>query len=305
MVEELGPVAAFGTHVVAHVLHHPEDRHVDLLEHVDAPGHVEQRDILRGRDDDGAGERHPLRHGELRVAGPGRQVAEQHVERAPLDVAHHLFQRLHDHGPAPDHRGVLGHEEADRHALDPVVRHGAQRALAHHLGLAAQIEHARDRRAVDVAVEQADPDVLCRHGRGDVDGRRGLADAALAGGDGDDALHAGQKLGGLLRLRLPAVGMAMAVCLAVPGALRAAGGLPLGGHHGGYGQHAGEPLDRRLAGLAQRLLRGTLVRVDLQREADVAVPHHDSADQAAGDDVLPAVRVQDIGKRRQNLLLGD
>ena len=31
-----------------------------------------------------------LRHGELRVAGAGRQVDDQHVELAPFDVAQHL-----------------------------------------------------------------------------------------------------------------------------------------------------------------------------------------------------------------------
>ena len=78
-----------------------------------------------------------------------------------------------------------------------------------------------------------------------------------------------------------------------------------GGQHGGDREHAGQPLDRSLARLAQGLLGRSLVRVDLEREADIAVPDHDTADQAAGDDILPAVRVRDIGQRRQNLFLGD
>ena len=308
MVEDLGAVAALGAHVVAHVFHDPEDRHVDLLEHVDAPGHVEQCDVLRGRDDHGAGERDPLRHGELRIAGARRQVAKQHVKLAPIDVAHHLLERLHDHRAAPDHGRVLGDEEPDRHALDPVIRHGAQRALPHQLRLAAQIEHARDRGAVNVAIEQADPDVLGGHCRGEVHGCRRLADSALARRDGDHALHAGQELAALLRRRLrlpplPAMRVTLAVLVAV--AVRLAGGLPFGGHHRRHREHAGQPVDRRLAGLAQRLLRRALSRVDFERKTDVAVPHHHTADQPAGDDVLPAVRVQDIGQRRQNLLLGD
>ena len=306
VVEEFGAVAAFGADIVAHVLHDAEDRHVHLLEHVDAARHVEQRDVLRGRDDHRAGERHPLRHGELRVAGAGRQVAEQHVEFAPVDIAHHLLERLHDHRAAPDHGGVLGDQEADRHALDPVIRHGAQRALAHHLRLAAEVEHARDRGAVDVAVEQADADVLGGHGGGEVHRGRRLADAALAGRDGDDAPHPRQQLVGLARRRR---GLSGGVAVAVAASLRLpagrCAGRPLGGQHGRDREHAGQPLDRSLARLAQRLLGRALVRVDLEREADIAVPDHDSADQAVRDDAPPARRVRDIGQRRQNLFLGD
>ena len=309
VVEEFGPVAACGADVVAHVLHDPEDRHVDLLKHVDAPCHVEQGDILRRRDDHRAGERHPLRHGELRIAGAGRQVAEQHVELAPIDVPHHLLQRLHHHRSTPDHGGILGNQKADGHALDPVIRHGAQRAFAHHLGLAAEIEHARNRRPVDVAVEQTDSDILGGHRGRDVDGGGRLADSALAGCDGDDALHPWQELIGLRRPRLglPAVGVTVAVAMRMTVALslRLAARWSLGGQHGRHRKHAGEPLHRSLARLSQRLLRRALVRIDLQREAHVAVSHNDSADEAARDHVLSAVRVQDVSERRQNLILGD
>jgi hypothetical protein len=47
--------------------------------------------ILRRRNDDRALERHALRHGQLRVAGAGRHVDHQDVERAPGDVAQHLL----------------------------------------------------------------------------------------------------------------------------------------------------------------------------------------------------------------------
>ena len=91
----------------------------------------------------------------------------------------------------------------------------------------------------------------------------------------------------------------------VPVALPAVAGRPLGGQHRGDREHAGQPLDRDLAGLAQRLLGRALGRVDLEREADIAVAHDDAADEVGGNDGPPAVRVHDIGQRRQNLFLGD
>ena len=52
--------------------------------------------------------------------------------------------------------------------------------------LAAEAEHARDRVAPDVGVEHADLLALGGQRGGEVDGQRGLADAALAGADADD-----------------------------------------------------------------------------------------------------------------------
>ena len=51
---------------------------------------------------------------------PGRQVAEQDVEVAPVHVAEELLDRLVQHRPAPDHRGVLRHEEPHRDHLHAV-----------------------------------------------------------------------------------------------------------------------------------------------------------------------------------------
>ena len=84
MAEDLAALAAIGAEEIAHVLDDAEHRHVDLAEHVEALARVDQRDVLRRRDDHGAGERHLLRHGELRVAGAGRHVDHQDVELAPL-----------------------------------------------------------------------------------------------------------------------------------------------------------------------------------------------------------------------------
>ena len=74
------------------------------------------------------------------------------------------------------------------HAL-AVVGFGTLTANTQHLGL---------RRAVNVGVEHADGGAFGDQRQGQVDGRRALADTALAGSHGDDVLHPGQQLDALL-----------------------------------------------------------------------------------------------------------
>ena len=132
------------------------------------------------------GERRRLRHGELGVAGAGRHVDDEDVELAPGDLAQHLGDRRLHHRPAPDHRRLGLDQEADRHHLDAVAVHRGEQPLLDDARLARQPEQLRHRGAVDVGVEQADLQALCGQREGEVAGGGGLADAALAGGDGDD-----------------------------------------------------------------------------------------------------------------------
>ena len=82
------------------------------------------RDLLRGRlrrrDDHELRLRQQLGERHRDVAGAGRQVDEQEVELAPVDVLEELRERLVEHRPAPDDGGVLLDEEADRHDLHAV-----------------------------------------------------------------------------------------------------------------------------------------------------------------------------------------
>ena len=66
-----------------HVFHHAQDRHLGLVEHGDAFACVDQGDVLWRRYDHRAFERHALGDGELGVAGAGRHVQHQHVQRRP------------------------------------------------------------------------------------------------------------------------------------------------------------------------------------------------------------------------------
>ena len=62
VAEDVGALAALGADEIAHVLDDAEHRHVDLAEHVEALAGVDQREVLRRGDDDGARQRHLLRH---------------------------------------------------------------------------------------------------------------------------------------------------------------------------------------------------------------------------------------------------
>ena len=139
----------------AHVLDHPQDRHLELAEHRQRADGVQQRHLLRRADDHGARQRQGLGEGQGDVAGAGGQVDDEVVELAPFDLVEELLHDPVEHRPAHDD-GALGLEqEAHRHELQAV---GLDRldpvALGHRP--AGGADEVGDRRAVDVGVHQAD-----------------------------------------------------------------------------------------------------------------------------------------------------
>ena len=67
------------------------------------------------------GLRQQLGEGHGDVAGAGRQIDQQVVQLAPVDVLEELLQRLVEHRAAPHDGGVLLDEEADRHHADALL----------------------------------------------------------------------------------------------------------------------------------------------------------------------------------------
>src|SRR3546814_10434863 len=63
--------------IAGHILDQTDDRHVGLLEQADRARGVDQRQILRGRDDDRAGGLMALDHGELYIAGARWQIDDE------------------------------------------------------------------------------------------------------------------------------------------------------------------------------------------------------------------------------------
>ena len=276
--EDLGAFAAFRTCEPAHVLDETENRHVDAAEHVQPLARIDERDVLRRGHDDCATERHALRHGELHVPGAGRHVDQQYVEFTPFHVAEQLLQRALDHGPAPDHRALLVHHEPDGHDLDSVAGHRSDAFPVDGLRPARDPHEARLRGAVDVSVQDAHAEALSAQGQGEVGRDRRLADAALAAGDGDDRLDAGERDRPRVRRRSR-------------WRLRRA----FGGQHRAHRGHAGEREHGLLAGAANDLEGLGPGRIGLQGEGDVAVPDGDFLHHPETDDVLVAGWILDAG----------
>ncbi len=92
------------------------------------------------------------------------------------------------HRSAPDHRRIPFGQETHRDQLDAVLlrRHDL---LAVGLQLRVDAEHDRHVRAVDVPVDHRHARPRLAERDRQVDGHRGLADASLAGADGDNILH--------------------------------------------------------------------------------------------------------------------
>ncbi len=166
--------------IPAHVLDHAEDRDADLFAHRHALVDVVRGNRLGRRDDDGAGDAHVLRQRDGHVAGAWGQVEDEKVELAPEHVFQELREGYMQHRAAPDH-GALGvlEQEADRHAFDAEALE-REDVCAVAYGAAGDAEHGRDRRAVDVGVQQADAVVLARECEREVGGHGALAHAGAA-----------------------------------------------------------------------------------------------------------------------------
>ena len=120
-------------------------------------------------------------------------VHDQVVELAPVDVLDELLQKLVDHRPAPDHGAAALDEEPDRDDAHAVMQ-GRDDLVAGLDGRGAlgYAHHLRNRRAVDVGVQDADRRAQARQRGRQVGADRRLAHAPLARGDGDDVLDARQ-----------------------------------------------------------------------------------------------------------------
>ena len=165
-----------------HVLDHALDRQIDLDGHRRRqPGDLLRR-RLRRRDDVDLATRQVLAEAEGDVAGARRHVDQQELGRVPVHVGQELLERLVQHRSAPDHGLVLGHEVPDRDAAHAPA-FGRHDHLVDHDRRAVGAEHAGDRVAVDVGVDDADRVPLLGEGDGEVGRDARLADAALAGRD--------------------------------------------------------------------------------------------------------------------------
>ena len=162
----------------------PEHRHAGLAEQVDRAGRVDQRQVLRGRDDHRAVGQHFLDQRQLHVAGAGRQVDEDDFGVAPFALDQ-LGQRAPRHRPAPRQRLPGGDELPDRQQPHPVRLDRNQFLLLGQRPLVGA-EQGRLRRTVNVGVDHPDALAHPRQRDREVGRQRRLADPALARSDRDD-----------------------------------------------------------------------------------------------------------------------
>ena len=199
----------------AHVLDDAADAQEAAARHVGRTGgHLLRRECRSGDDQQiGAGQHAGEPH--LHVAGAGRHVDEQVVERSPVHVVQELLDGLGEHQAPPHQRRVLTDQEAGADHLEQSLRQAAAdrdlvgddlrlRAALHGLGLEGLVDpqQSRHREAPDVGVEDADGEAQGRHCGGEVHRDRALPDATLATGDreyatGDRDLRVGRSLAGV------------------------------------------------------------------------------------------------------------
>ena len=117
---------ALVTDKIAHIFNDTEDRYFDLAEHGQTFPGIGQRQILRGGDNHGPGQRGLLRNRQLNVTGSGRHIDDQNVQITPGHFPQHLGERTHHHRATPDHGRVLIHHKAHRHGLKSMTFQGFQ-----------------------------------------------------------------------------------------------------------------------------------------------------------------------------------
>ena len=182
-------LAAVGALVVAHVLHKTQNRDVHHARHVDGLGDDHAHELLGAGDHDDAGDRQALEDRERHVARSGRHVDEHILNLFPLDVRPELGDGARDDGAAPDDGvGLVREQQVDAHQLDAGAgAAGIEEILAAH-GAAVDAEGLRDRGAGDIRIKDGRLMAAALHLAGEQARDEALADAALAGDDGDDLI---------------------------------------------------------------------------------------------------------------------
>ena len=299
VTENIAGLAAIGANEGRHILDNAEHRNIDLAEHLQTLAGVDQGNILRCGDDHRAGDRHFLGQCQLRVAGARRHVDHQHIQLAPGNIVEHLAHRAGHHWAAPDHRAILVNQETHGHQRHAVADN-RRYLVAVALGLLPGAQHLRDRRAIDIGVQQADLQAHALQGQRQVDRDGGFTNAALAAGHRNDGLDAGDRLGaGHGRIFLPHAGHFRRRARRLRGAISSCSSCragAFGGQHHAGAHYAGQCLDHILTGFAQRLggfavHRATVIAADIQRESDIATLYYQARYHIQADHIAAALRI--------------
>jgi hypothetical protein len=293
----------------AHVLDDALDAEVHLLGHEAGALRHALRRGLRRRDDVELRVREELRERQRDVAGARRQVDEQVVGLVPEHVGEELLEGLVQHRAPPDDRLVLLGEEAHRDAAHAAGSGGRHQQRVDDRGRVLDTQHARDREAPDVGVDDRDVATALRQRDGQVGRHRRLAHAALARRDQHHARLArgvGERDGTTFGVAVG--GLAAGRGRGVTVELLAQVGPLLVGHH------AEGQVDRRHADGGQRTRDPRLDLVaqrapghgerDLEGHG-VAVTHHHVAHHVEVDDRAMELGVLDRTQGSDDVIDGD
>ena len=185
-------VTAVGALVHGHVFHDTEDRHIDLLEHLQALLRIKQSDVLRSRHNDRARDRHRLRKRQLNITRTRGHIDHQIIELIPIGLHEQLLKCLSNQGTAPDHRFIGIDQEADRRDIQTVSRNRIHRLTVGRHGATHGAQHRGLARTVDISVQHTHLGAFGCQSQSDIGRNRALTDTALTRGNGDDVLHVGQ-----------------------------------------------------------------------------------------------------------------
>src|SRR5256885_483741 len=116
------------------------------------------------------------------------------IQLTPFHAAQELCNHAVQHRPAPDHGLITGVQQAHGNHLQPLRLDRNDALILRGFRLLCRAQHDRYVGPVNVRVEQADSVAELRQGQCQVYGDGGLADAAFAAGNGDEILHAGDRL---------------------------------------------------------------------------------------------------------------
>ena len=123
---------------VAHVLDDAENFDVDLGEHLQSLARILKADVAGRGDDNCAGEGNGLHERDDDIAGARRQIDDEVVEFAPINLLQKLADDLVEHGSAHHQGLVAGRDVADGDGLDAVGQIGLDDVAGADVGLLAE-----------------------------------------------------------------------------------------------------------------------------------------------------------------------
>ena len=275
-------VGQFGRGEIRHVFDDAENRHADLVEHLQPLARVDQREVVGRRDDHRPRKGRKLGQGERGVPGPGRKVDDEVVEFAPGDIGEELFDQSMDHGPAPNDGRIIGYEKSHGHELEPVSFQGNYALIRSGCRAAAHAGDERKRRSVYIGVENANPRAALLHGECDIECGRAFADSSLPGSDCENVLDSREN-----KLFLDRGGRLASV----------------GSHAYGDLAHALERTHRLVCGFLEFCLDGAGGGGELDLERHLLAVNFDVFDKSEVDNILFEVRVLDGPEGVEDLIL--